>query len=118
MNKSTVLFLIIIAAAITFVLAPFVGMETIPFESVFKPESESVKAYIFWKLRIPRIITSFCAGAARAISGMTFQALFRNPLATPFTLGVSSGAAFGAAIYIKVGFLFSILGLSLISFIC
>ena len=58
------------------------------------------------------MLTAFCAGAVLAISGMTFQALFRNPLATPFTLGVSSGAAFGAAVYVRSGLLFSILGLS------
>ncbi|MCF7818775.1 MAG: iron ABC transporter permease, partial [Kiritimatiellales bacterium] len=43
---------------------------------------------------------------------MSFQALFRNPLATPFTLGVSSGAALGAAVFIRFGLAFSILGIS------
>ena len=56
-------------------------------------------AEVFWWLRFPRVIAAFIAGAGLAISGMVFQAMFRNPLATPFTLGVSSGAAFGAAVY-------------------
>ncbi|MEI7851695.1 MAG: iron chelate uptake ABC transporter family permease subunit, partial [Kiritimatiellales bacterium] len=48
---------------------------------------------ILMKLRIPRVLTAFLAGIALAASGMIFQALFRNPLATPDTLGVSGGAA-------------------------
>jgi iron complex transport system permease protein len=51
-----------------------------------------------------------------ALSGMSFQALFRNPLATPFTLGVSSGAALGAAIFIRLGIAFTFLGISGTSF--
>jgi iron complex transport system permease protein len=47
---------------------------------------------------------------------MAFQSLFRNPLATPFTLGVSSGAALGAAIFIRFGLAFTILGISGTSF--
>ena len=112
MKKSAVLLLIVISTLIIITLAPFMGMERISFGTVFKPEQGNIKTEIFWKIRIPRILTAFCAGAVLAISGMTFQALFRNPLATPFTLGVSSGAAFGAAVYVKFGFLFSFLGLS------
>ncbi len=55
---------------------------------------------IFWKLRAPRCATAFCAGAALALCGAAFQAMFRNPLAEPYTLGVASGAALGAAIAI------------------
>ncbi len=51
---------------------------------------------ILLKLRIPRVLTAFLAGVALATSGMIFQALFRNPLSTPFTLGVSGDAAHGA----------------------
>jgi iron complex transport system permease protein len=58
---------------------------------------------ILLKLRIPRVLTSFLAGVALAASGMIFQALFRNPLATPFTLGVSGGAALGAALWMRFG---------------
>jgi iron complex transport system permease protein len=54
---------------------------------------------ILWDLRVPRVLTAFTAGAALAASGMIFQALFRNPLATPFTLGVSGGAALGTVLY-------------------
>ncbi|MBN2071573.1 MAG: iron ABC transporter permease [Candidatus Krumholzibacteriota bacterium] len=92
--------------------APFFGVEKITPGTVLRPDSDDVKAEIFWKIRVPRVIAAFCAGAALALSGMAFQAIFRNPLATPFTLGVSSGSAFGAAIYIQMGISFSLPGIS------
>lgn len=58
------------------------------------------QAEVFWKLRAPRCAMAFCAGAALALCGVAFQAMFRNPLAEPYTLGVASGAALGAAIAI------------------
>ncbi|MBN1294057.1 MAG: iron ABC transporter permease [Candidatus Latescibacteria bacterium] len=87
-------------------------METISFENILYHGSDTIKADIFWKIRIPRVLMAFLSGAALALSGMTFQALFRNPLATPFTLGVSSGAAFGATIYVKSGLIISLFGIS------
>ena len=112
MKKMTILILIFLCAIVFVTFAPFMGIETISLESIIKPQSGDIKVDIFWKIRIPIVMTAFCAGAALAISGMTFQALFRNPLATPFTLGVSSGAAFGAAMYVKAGFIFSLFGIS------
>lgn len=58
---------------------------------------------ILMKLRIPRVLTACLAGIALSVSGMIFQALFRNPLATPDTLGVSGGAALGAALWMRFG---------------
>ncbi|MDZ7376896.1 MAG: iron ABC transporter permease [candidate division KSB1 bacterium] len=84
-------------------------MESISVRSIFNSENQVVNR-IFWMVRLPRVLAAFLAGAALAISGMVFQAMFRNPLATPFTLGVSSGAAFGAAVYIKIGVIFSAFG--------
>lgn len=53
---------------------------------------------ILWKVRLPRIILTFLVGASLAVSGGVLQAIFRNPIVDPFTLGISSGAAFGAAL--------------------
>ncbi len=111
-NKNVMLLIIFLFAFAVLMLAPFLGMETISLKTIFLSGGEQVKVDIFWKIRLPRIVTAFLAGAALAISGMAFQAMFRNPLATPFTLGVSSGAAFGAAMYVKIGVFFSILGIS------
>ena len=55
-------------------------------------------------LRMPRILLAALAGAGLAVSGCAFQSLFANPLATPDTLGVASGASFGAALGILMGF--------------
>jgi iron complex transport system permease protein len=58
---------------------------------------------VVWNLRLPRILLAIFAGAALAMSGTTTQAVVRNPLATPYTLGVSAGAGLGAAIGIILG---------------
>ncbi len=71
----------------------------IPFLSDITDTSHKV----FWQIRLPRNTAAFLAGAGLSISGAVFQALFRNSLATPYTLGVASGAAFGAALYIQTG---------------
>jgi len=55
-------------------------------------------AYVFWHHRVPRCLLAACAGAGLAVSGVVLQALFRNPLAEPYTLGVASGASLAAAI--------------------
>ncbi|WP_300689439.1 iron ABC transporter permease [Chryseobacterium sp.] len=53
---------------------------------------------ILWQVRLPRIILTFLVGASLASSGGVLQAVFRNPIVDPFTLGISSGSAFGAAL--------------------
>ncbi len=55
---------------------------------------------ILTRLRLPRILMAFTIGAALAVSGVLFQALLKNPLSEPYTIGVSGGAAFGASIAI------------------
>jgi len=53
---------------------------------------------IIWKIRLPRVVLAFCVGASLALAGAAFQGLLRNPLADPYTIGVSSGASLGAVI--------------------
>lgn len=78
--------------------------------------SENLDARILREIRIPRVLTAFTAGAVLALGGMAFQALFRNPLATPYTLGIAGGASFAAALAIQLGWSASCLGVSSISF--
>ncbi len=54
--------------------------------------------YVIWQVRLPRILTAAIVGSGLSISGVVFQGILLNPLADPYTLGVSAGAAFGAAI--------------------
>jgi iron complex transport system permease protein len=63
--------------------------------------------YIIWDYRIPKAITAVLVGAGLALSGLLMQTLFRNPLAGPFVLGISSGASLGAALLIMGASLFS-----------
>lgn len=102
-RRSIIPFMIIAAGIAVVLLAPLAGMEWVGFDAIRSPGSTDAAAQIFWRIRIPRVLAGFIAGAALALSGMTFQAVFRNPLATPFTLGVSSGAAFGAALCVMAG---------------
>ncbi len=100
------LLILLTIALATLALAPLLGMEFIPFNATGQEKE------ILTSIRLPRVCCAFAAGAMLALSGMAFQALFRNPLATPFTLGVSSGAALGAALFIRLGIAFTILGIS------
>ena len=60
--------------------------------------------YIVFRLRMPRAICAALVGAGLSIAGMAMQAMFRNPMASPSVLGLSSGASFGASISIAFGF--------------
>lgn len=110
MRKKLVLFILFLLAVFILIGAPFIGMTKIPMKAILYPFDGMIESDIFWKVRIPRIFVAFMAGAGLAVSGMVFQAMFRNPLTTPFTMGVSSGASLGAAIYILLIPPFSILG--------
>jgi len=90
--------------------APLVGPYAIDLGAIFEPEADSVAARIFWQIRVPRVLVAFLAGCGLAAGGMTFQAMFRNPLATPFTLGVASGASLGAALTVRLGLDFAFAG--------
>lgn len=72
---------------------------------------------IIWGLRLPRLFMGLLVGASLALAGVVFQALLRNPLADPFILGVSSGAALGAIIASVFGFGTSPWGQKLFSFV-
>lgn len=68
-----------------------------------------------WNIRLPRIVLAMLVGGGLAAAGCAFQSLFANPLATPDTLGVASGASFGAALAILMGF--SMVGIQLTSLV-
>lgn len=74
------------------------------------------KVITLWEIRLPRIVVACLAGALLAMSGAAYQGVFRNPLVDPYLLGVSAGAAFGAAASIVVGVPF--LGLQAAAFLC
>ena len=66
-------------------------------------------AAIVWDIRLPRMLTSIFVGAGLAVAGTVFQSLLMNPLADPYTIGVSTGAAFGASLCILLNLLFAMM---------
>src|SRR5258707_2991213 len=96
-------------------LAPLVGSTTLHLGAVFdrsRPYADNIDAQIFFVARLPRVLAAALVGSALALSGVVFQALLRNPLASPDTLGVSAGAALGAMMAITFNLDFSFLGIS------
>lgn len=67
------------------------------------PGPEQVLYRVVWEVRLPRILTAVVVGASLGLAGAVFQGILLNPLADPFTLGVSSGAAFGASVALIAG---------------
>jgi len=70
-------------------------------------EVPSALETIFWDIRLPRVVLGGLCGAALSLAGATLQGLFRNPMADPYIVGVSSGASLGAAIGLMSGLVFT-----------
>jgi len=77
-----------------FVSSLFVGRYTLGLGDVLSGEPSSA---IFWQIRLPRVLAAAVLGAVLAVAGVAFQSAFKNPLVGPSILGISQGAAFGAA---------------------
>ncbi|HZI13298.1 MAG TPA: iron chelate uptake ABC transporter family permease subunit, partial [Myxococcus sp.] len=78
------------------------GEQSISLSAVLA-DPRSSDGLIFWELRLPRALLGAIVGAGLAASGTTLQGLMRNPLADPFVLGVSGGAALGATVALALG---------------
>ena len=105
MRKSVPLYMMLLLTAIVvlFLLNLFLGSVNIPMRSIWNilwgiDGGESVIwQNIIWKSRVPQSMTALVAGAGLAVSGLQMQTVFRNPLAGPSVLGISSGASLGVA---------------------
>lgn len=87
---------------VAFVVSVAFGEQTIDWSKL--GEAGSTDELIFFSLRLPRVTLAALVGCALAASGATLQSLLRNPLADPFVLGVSGGAALGATVALAFGF--------------
>lgn len=92
-------------------ITPFWGSTAIEIGPALTDPS-SLDATILFRARLPRILFAALVGGTLAVSGLIFQAILRNPLASPFTLGVSGGGSLGAVLAIHLGWEFSFLGFS------
>ena len=81
------------------------------FSTELSPDISGIQVSIVWNLRLPRTILAFLVGGALAVSGTVMQSVLKNPLASSFTLGVSSGASLGAALVIVTGLNIPFLGM-------
>jgi iron complex transport system permease protein len=93
-------FLLLLVAASLFAVR--FGEQPVSLTAVFT-DATSSDATIFWSVRLPRVLLAALVGAGLAASGSTLQGVLRNPLADPFILGVSGGAALGATVAIALG---------------
>jgi iron complex transport system permease protein len=103
------------AALAVFIAAPLIGSTPIDLRRALDrslPFLDNVDAQILFVARLPRTLAAALVGSTLAAAGVVFQALLRNPLATPFTLGVSAGASLGAMLAIMFGWMVTPLGVS------
>jgi len=98
--------LLIIILIIAFLVGLYVGYQPLSLAAL---KTDPIAHAVFFRLRLPRVVMAGLVGASLAMVGAALQALFRNPLADPFTLGVSGGASLGASVAIAFG-----LGLNLV----
>ena len=125
-EKELKILLSIIVSIIVLILSIGLGSVNIPASDIISvilnklfnvslPQSiEPSMVSILWDIRIPRAFTAFFVGAALSVSGAVIQSVLQNPLASSYTLGVSSGASLGAAIVIVSGITSSVFGFFLL----
>lgn len=113
----------IVICLLIFISGVALGSINVPFNEVINIISHKLfntellssiipnRVSIVWNLRLPRTILAFFVGGALAVSGTVMQSVLKNPLASSYTLGVSSGASLGAAVVIVTGFRIPFLGL-------
>lgn len=105
-SKNTILFTaILLLFVIVFITNVCLGSITIPFKEIGKgilgnPMQKESWEIILWNFRLPKAITAILVGIGLSISGLLMQTLFRNPLAGPYVLGLSSGASLSVAVII------------------
>jgi len=101
--KFGVLFIILLIAIVGDLM---VGSTYISFDEIVRAlihGQDDVNSFIIWELRLTKTIAAILVGIGLPVSGLLLQSLFRNPLAGPFVLGISSGASLGVAIYVMAG---------------
>ncbi len=99
--KNLKFILLLLVTAILFVADIAYGSVRIPLNELFS--GNEVYHNIIYNFRLPKALTALITGAAISVAGLIMQTLFRNPLAGPYVLGVSSGASLGVAIFILAG---------------
>lgn len=110
MNKQSRLLIAVVLSIVVVLFGIKNGSVSIPFDTLIQAlfsrgdkQLDATIVTILWQVRLPRVVLAFLVGAALAVSGTVMQSLLGNPLASAYTLGVSSGASLGAALIIVTG---------------
>lgn len=127
-NKKITLFISVLSLAVVLLICSCIGAANISYLdagkiilskiSIFNIDVSDIPSSsesIIWNIRFPRVLVGAVVGGALSVSGVAYQGLLKNPMADPYVIGVSSGAALGASIGIVGGISFKFLGLSSIS---
>jgi iron complex transport system permease protein len=109
-NPALVWVIFLLISLLALAVAPWMGPQLPLHEILNRDGGGGIGHTIFWKMRVPRVLLAYVAGASLSLCGMCFQGMFRNALATPYTLGVSSGASLGVTIHIYLGGMFALPG--------
>lgn len=132
MKNRNKMLIAIIVAVVSIILGAVIGSVRLPLDQFFNILGNKLfgmeleegisnnTVAILWSIRLPRVFMCFIVGAALAASGVVMQSILRNPLASSYTLGVSSGASLGAAMVLLLNFSLpfaSIYSLPLASFV-
>lgn len=114
MRKTWVLILLSLISVAFIIISFSVGSSDIPLldilRSLIGTNPDLFEDTIFWEIRFPRVLMAIVGGMGLGLAGTSMQGVMRNPLVSPFTLGIASGAALGAGIAIVLDF--DLLGLS------
>lgn len=112
MNKTGFSYVASVFALIAAVLVGVtIGTVWIPIQVLWNPNMDEAASNILWNIRMPRVVLAGLVGSSLAMAGAAFQGLLKNPLADPYTLGVSSGASVGAVVTLFFGISIPFLGL-------
>ncbi|MCK1995677.1 iron ABC transporter permease [Psychrobacillus psychrodurans] len=112
MSKALIGYILsIIALLVAIWLGVSVGSVKVPISTLWDTGADAIATNIVWKIRMPRVVLAGLVGASLAIAGAAFQGLLKNPLADPYTLGVSSGASVGAVATLFFGISVPFLGI-------
>lgn len=95
-------FLVMSMAILTILLSLSKGSTSTPFYQLLFAKNSQFST-LFWQLRLPRTLSAFVSGGLLALAGALMQVLLENPLADPYALGISSGAAFATLVGILLG---------------
>ncbi|MFN8310232.1 MAG: iron ABC transporter permease [Chitinophagales bacterium] len=105
---SVLVLVLIFLNGLLFLLQLFTGNVAISPAVLLSPQSDDTASIILWQSRFPAAVTALVAGSALAVSGLQMQTLFRNPVAGPYVLGISSGAQLGVAVFVLLNAVFAV----------